>query len=290
MASKDYDDLLESFFSNSQQVYNEDRNKEEKSMSGENKMAKSNYRSKKLSKKSHKTWVSITSLVVAIIAFLVPYIFVDFTMDFEASPETYLLLQNGATIKNSTAEVYYVVRVPCEDSKKSVEFIYSTYLSQFSPSEKVYKFDVGEAIRKQAFLEVMTYLYYDTSNPYVYPNVDVYIKLTYELPFIHIIDFHKWYKITDAETKYVNAFSSYKIDRLMKTQGAVKESEFFEYYIALRQIINPDFADDELIEQTPKENISDLINWINYYRVKPISDKERKRLRQLYNEAIYGKK
>ena len=238
--------------------------------------------------KKNKAWISILGLVVSVVLGLIPYICVDFAMDFEKSPNTYLLLHSGAPIKNSSADVFCVTSIPIKDSKKRTQYIYSSHNSPFSNSDDCYCFDVGESIREKAFSEEMTYLFYDNSEPYFYPDVEVYVQVNYELAFIHNFEFHKWYRIDNKETKYVNPLSAQKIKKQIVLQSQTDYSDFYNYYVQNRTMINNNSFNDTLGKQKPKKSIDELLMWINKYRVKPISLAESETIKSLYLDATYS--
>ena len=243
---------------------------------------------KDTSKKSSKAWIPLLGIIVTIVMALIPYICVDFAMDFEKSPNTYLLLHNGAAIKNSNAEVYCIADIPIKNSKKKLRYTFSHYVAPFSNSEHNYRFDVGEQIREKAFSKIMTYLYYDNSDPYFYPDVKIYIRINYELSFIHNIEFHKWYRIDNRETKYVNLITAHNIEKAIVSQNQSSYSNFYEYYLNNRTIILNNEFDDSINEIKTKDNIDNLLSWIDNYRAKPISETERNSLKKLYWIATYS--
>lgn len=278
--TNEYDDLLESFLNDSNTVYFD-------SKCGDDEVKKTNYQNsvKNKGKLSFGHIITIIVPIITLITFMLTYYFVDFTLVYNENTTCYELYEHGTTIKNAHSIMYYIVEFNTEDDSETLDYIYDAFYSDYNNVSSLFTFDVSEELCEKVFCEAMSYMYLDTSEPYNAPKIRRFVQVNYEIIFLPNITFTKWYEIRGNNTKLIFPFISRNIKKTLKNYNETSDNHsLFQFYYNYISKKNNSNQEDVLI----KNDIDELLSWINKTRAQPLNSNEESKLYEFYENNIYN--
>ncbi|MCH5198344.1 MAG: hypothetical protein J1E34_05500 [Oscillospiraceae bacterium] len=282
MSSKNYNDLLESIMyqtlENTESSYCYDTDKE-----------KTTVKTKK------KEWgksffilviVPLFSLLIGLID-LVTGISADFSMQYVENSESYVILEQGSDIKNSSADLFLMVVF--HDRSGDNEYVYLcdyNYSAKYDQINRTYTFEISKENVEQIFCEAMSYLYYDTSDMNFYPEIRFYFHVNYDLSHFPIHKWRKWCKYENGETKDVLNFMFNKDIKNIKSVNERYDISLLEFYKSISHSLDENILGDTVYDFEIPKNIDELITWISDNKAKKLTSKEEIRIRENYEKAF----
>lgn len=284
MVSYDYDDLLESFMNNSSKAYEPyfNNNQEEESDNMSLKTVGTTVRRK----------IAVFFEVLAAIAavFTIIGFIINYNIDFALTTKTegnyteYIFSKSGMDIKNANATLYYVAEFPVNESKDSIDYLYESVTSNYDSSNCTFRYEFPVNHNETIFCEALSYMYYDTANPYNIPKISTYIKVEYEISLIPNIPLSKWYRVSyEKDTRYLYPHNRKTIKRIVDSYDENQYLNLLDFYNKNKGDLGYASSNNEEITfVTNEKSIDDMIEWINANRVKPLTKIEEDELTEMY--------
>lgn len=281
MSSKNYDSLFEKFINQSSKVcesnYFDDTDKEP------------------ITVKSKKEWgksfllaviAPLLSVLIALID-IVPGIRADFSMQYVEDANSYMIIEQGSDIKNSSADLYIAVVFHNRTGDNEYVYFYNCdYSAKYDQLNRTYTFEILKDDVEQIFCEAMSYLYYDTSDMNFYPDIRFYFHVNYDLAHFPIHKWRRWCKYENGETNDILNFMFDKNVRDIKSIDTQYNISLLDFYKSISTKIDENILGDSVYDFEPPENINELITWINNNKVKKLTSKEEIRIRENYENAF----
>ncbi len=289
MASNDYDDLLETFMTNSSKIYNSSSsaNQENSNAQEEKGDNMSKYRTS-----GGRNKIAIFFEVIAAIAAIVTIIgfTINYTIDFALTTKTegncteYVFSKSGMDIKNASATLYYIVEFPINDSDDSIDYLYNSLTTSYDSSNCTFRYEIPVDYNEKVLCEAFGYMYYDTTNPYNIPKLSTYIKVEYEIALLPNVPLRKWYRVSyEKDTRYLYPHNRKYVNKVIDYYDENQYTNLMDFYNKNKADLGYISSSDEEIMVIPiNKNIDDMIAWINETRVRPLSKTEKEGLVALY--------
>lgn len=226
---------------------------------------------------------------IAAIATIIGFV-INYTIDFALTTKTegnyteYVFNKSGMDIKNANSTLYYIVEFPINDSEDSVDYLYKSLTSIYDSSNCTFRYELPVDYSETVFCEALSYMYYDTANPYNIPKISTYIKVEYEISLIPNIPLSKWYRVSyEKDTRYLYPHNRKTIKRIVDSYDENQYLNLLDFYNKNKGDLGYASSNNEEITfVTNEKSIDDMIEWINANRVKPLTKIEEDELTEIY--------